>query len=1163
MLLLPGRVSSSTNGKLMVKAFKLPFAKGGFVFHRPGAAPKLDKDGNPIEKATLRQRLDNGFGLLPMKPVGKSAAARLRLAEISKPDKNNTAPNEPQEKRTGTGNATGSTGNNKASSSKVVLNNRNSDTATKSTSTLEITKSSQKRKKNRRPVHERTGDSQQTKKDEKPSETRIVVRPSSPTSPDRETTHGKAPSETSTGERSGFARKYLVEPSIQLGKMTNVYSSLSLGDDKEFLEKIRAREGGGPRLLRQISDSLNEFDEVLKKYADQMPAGLRKSLEKEIRGIRRNLDAMQCGTPALGRTMKGVANLLNLWPALIPSPLMANQPKTFSFATAAAFNSVFALSGDSLVPTTNGWPLPFSGGVMGDHANEATLYQGALGLLFGIQQLMIKFGKEAVVSEVETLGNNRLFNAGLSAIGALIIAVPFFHDEVVKGAGWAKTKALAGMEQAGLISPGRREAMLRPPLHFLADTVKQEFRAIGQRLKKGEEELVELRTKFIEPEKVAKELDGLIKDGESKLEKLRQDPDAPEGAAQELDRRIEDWKRKRADLPKEPADLKELAKEMSSSLNRHTTIIMTDMARLADKVTKAVGPARNENSTDSAARQQEEARGNPDLFAKLNLAVVAGAFAWLTVYLIAPDTIGTDDLAADATVLSAAMLQGAFKQTANRNNQMERFKNMASTTMAIAVVLLADKLAKQSRQFPNGLVEATETTPYFAAVAMTAIVMLLSGPMAEATEKVLNLAGTGLSATATAAGNAAGWVADRFRSNPSETVDEARSGHSEIDRSEGARSDIDLEAQVQKPEDQEETFETKFEEFKQFKQFKRISEQIDRMTPEENETFWKSVVNHVSNGFSNFANPINSSASTQAGQQESSPKITELDEEAMLAVVNPPWTTTGGVLKRTNTSVHDKFTLKSKAFDAQADASTAPHGNQAERALFGLANGSLVWGYEVQSSPNSSVRNLAFREPGDPLGYHEAQQGSQCGRHTLNMVDTGPNLATEGEFRQFLAEKYEAEPYMVPQGNGPSRRATKEELARKINEDDGTSLMTIKEFQDWRLRQNVPGVRPLIVGHGNVDNLDSMAGARWDLGLATSFGVGYQKKGQTGQHNVAIRRGADGKFRVFDSQQPDPIKLKATNAADALVEFMRKEGETVLNFGLQFEYIVGQPDRQV
>jgi hypothetical protein len=144
-----------------------------------------------------------------------------------------------------------------------------------------------------------------------------------------------------------------------------------------------------------------------------------------------------------------------------------------------------------------------------------------------------------------------------------------------------------------------------------------------------------------------------------------------------------------------------------------------------------------------------------------------------------------------------------------------------------------------------------------------------------------------------------------------------------------------------------------------------------------------------------------------------------------------------------------------------------------------LADGiTTVQGFMVRAQEGTATELPAFRAPGDPMGYHEAQQGSQCALHTLNMVDPGGSLATQEEYTAFLTAKYTAKPPKVPEG-GDFRDATPEEIDHIANQDAGTSLMVTAEFQAWRRQQpGGEGLTDLKAGNGAVNDDSAFAQAR-------------------------------------------------------------------------------------
>jgi hypothetical protein len=229
--------------------------------------------------------------------------------------------------------------------------------------------------------------------------------------------------------------------------------------------------------------------------------------------------------------------------------------------------------------------------------------------------------------------------------------------------------------------------------------------------------------------------------------------------------------------------------------------------------------------------------------------------------------------------------------------------------------------------------------------------------------------------------------------------------------------------------------------------------------------------------------------------------------------------------------------------------------------LVTLTDGTTVPGVMIRARPGSTTEWPAFRSIDDPMGYHEAQQGDQCGRHTLNMTDPGDNLATEDEYRAFLTEKFLANPPQVSDGS-EYREATRPEIEELARRDTGASLLRMAEFQAWRRRQcGGEQLSKLVAGNGSVDQPESEAldRVKRDLHGAEVFGVGYQRKNSTAQHNLTIRR-INGAFRVYDPRCKELEILRGSSAFEALSDFMVKHAQSVPGFGRAFEYLVAEKE---
>jgi hypothetical protein len=129
---------------------------------------------------------------------------------------------------------------------------------------------------------------------------------------------------------------------------------------------------------------------------------------------------------------------------------------------------------------------------------------------------------------------------------------------------------------------------------------------------------------------------------------------------------------------------------------------------------------------------------NSDFASKLALTILAAGVTGSTAFLIQPDKIGTADVVADALVVTAVMAQSAWNKQATRQDAMERFKTMNAVSMVMVLALGADKLSKLFT--PEGLVESSPNSPYYAGLVMALMSMTMPGPMARGAELAMNWA---------------------------------------------------------------------------------------------------------------------------------------------------------------------------------------------------------------------------------------------------------------------------------------------------------------------------------------------------------------------------------------------------------------------------------------
>lgn len=164
-------------------------------------------------------------------------------------------------------------------------------------------------------------------------------------------------------------------------------------DDPAFLQMVRHSdpEQSAPHTLAACRQQITQLRDAI-EAATGLEARFRQQLLGDIKAVEDALQPLEHGTPATGRALKSLANLVNLWPLLVPSPLLGNQAKTFAYSIAAATKGVMTLSASALRPTSDGLPFPLMGGQLGRDANEMHFYSVLLNGLFLTTELPKKFG---------------------------------------------------------------------------------------------------------------------------------------------------------------------------------------------------------------------------------------------------------------------------------------------------------------------------------------------------------------------------------------------------------------------------------------------------------------------------------------------------------------------------------------------------------------------------------------------------------------------------------------------------------------------------------------------------------------------------------------------------------------------------------------------------
>ncbi|MGK9143366.1 type III secretion system effector protein [Xanthomonas euvesicatoria] len=453
-------------------------------------------------------------------------------------------------------------------------------------------------------------------------------------------------------------------------------------DDPAFLQMVRHTdpEQHAPHSLAACRQQITQLRDVI-EAATGLEARFRQQLLGDIKAVEDALQPLEHGTPAAGRVLKSLANLVNLWPLVVPSPLLGNQAKTFAYSIAAATKGVMTLSASALRPTADGLPFPLMGGQLGRDANEMHLYAILLNGLFLTTELPKKFGNPSMRHQAETVENNLGFAAAASTACAAMVLTPFLwnslnvlgnrlqHKLSHLGAGMAESAGFQSQAQRlrARLTPGQISAQLRTQLNEICAA-----------LENGREAFQQARRAFTDPSQ---------------------------------------------------------GHELTRTLNAQCTHLLETLDRCSKRLSAALQVDQDQDQPAIIPRQVT----NHDIAPKLALALLGAGVTGLTVYLIQPDRIGTVDLVADSILVTTVMMQSALNAHATRQDAMERFKAMCSGSLVMALALGVEKLSKTFAD--KSLIEASSASPYYAGAIMSLMSMTMPGPMARGTELAMNWGG--------------------------------------------------------------------------------------------------------------------------------------------------------------------------------------------------------------------------------------------------------------------------------------------------------------------------------------------------------------------------------------------------------------------------------------
>ncbi|MFC7521118.1 XopX family type III secretion system effector [Xanthomonas populi] len=451
-------------------------------------------------------------------------------------------------------------------------------------------------------------------------------------------------------------------------------------DDPAFLQMVRHTdpEQVAPHSLDACRQQITQLRDAI-DAATGLEARFRQQVLGDIKAVEDALRPLEHETPSTKRALKSLANLVNLWQLTVPSPLLANQTKTFAYSIARATKGLMSLSASALRPTADGLPFPLMGGQLGREANEMHFYVILLNGLFLTTELPKKFGNPSMRQQAEAVENNLGFAAAASTACTAMVLTPFL---------WNSLNALGNRMQQGVSHLG---AGIADRAGF--QTHAQRLRA---RLTPGQIS-AQLRTQL-------NEICAALENGRDAFQQARRNFTEP-GTGHELTR----------------------------TLNAQCTHLLETLDQCSKRLSTALQVDQDQPAT--IPRQPT----HQDFSSKLALALLGAGVAGMTVYLIQPDRIGTVDMVADSALVTTVMMQSALNKHATRQDTMERFKAMCSGSMVMVLALGVEKLSKTFAD--KSLIEASSASPYYAGAIMSLMSMTMPGPMARGAELAMNWGG--------------------------------------------------------------------------------------------------------------------------------------------------------------------------------------------------------------------------------------------------------------------------------------------------------------------------------------------------------------------------------------------------------------------------------------
>jgi hypothetical protein len=166
-------------------------------------------------------------------------------------------------------------------------------------------------------------------------------------------------------------------------------------------------------------------------------------------------------------------------------------------------------------------------------------------------------------------------------------------------------------------------------------------------------------------------------------------------------------------------------KELSPSTSRQVTMAADAFLAIAGDMSDAL-----------RTRGEMVAHDNPDLKAKLALAIFTTMVCATTTGLMVPDKIGVVDLGSDAVFTAVLMTHNALNPNVTRKDALEEFKSFAGLSLVMIALLSADRAAGQ-------FIDKSATGLAIGSVAMAILNVTIPGPVGHAAgaglEKLMGL----------------------------------------------------------------------------------------------------------------------------------------------------------------------------------------------------------------------------------------------------------------------------------------------------------------------------------------------------------------------------------------------------------------------------------------